>query len=372
MNVIGNSVAVEAPDYNEASVRFHIIDPIVRSLGYHNQNNTYLILEEKLAYPYIHIGHRSKKDVPVGYPDYRAGLKGARGSFIIEAKSGRTDITKREIEQAHSYAAHAQVGANYFVICNGLEIRVYETLSGPDVDPIILVPISEIDDRFHEIENILSPINLALHCRVEYDKKLKLCDGLKSHAKILTSSYTLEYYDYKISVNETDFTDHFRTNLPQFTEMEQQIDLLGNVLELRIEEGDVARDEDGRISAYARFRVATIPNGEAMRLIGIDEIWLETSDRFISKKSYNPTIFESSTGFFVPNCAMMPTLFGVKATIDNDIEGNLFILADMHFNGLELIGQSSSFSDFHIELPNKAIFLFEMNISGTFALRLDL
>lgn len=95
MQVISNDAANAAPHYNEAEIRFHIIDPIVRMLGYPGEDNVYLNLEEKLEYPYLHIGRRSKKDLPLGFPDYRAGLKGARGSFITEAKAGSIPITSR-------------------------------------------------------------------------------------------------------------------------------------------------------------------------------------------------------------------------------------------------------------------------------------
>lgn len=166
MQVIMRTSIDEGPSYNEAKVRFHFIDPLLRALGYGVDNNTYVEFEENLSYPYYHIGHRSKKDLPLGRADYRAGLKEARGSFIIEAKAGSVAITPLAVEQAHSYAAHAQVGANYFVLCNGFELHIYETLSGPAANPIACMPLSNLNDRYHEIENILAPRNLESHCKV--------------------------------------------------------------------------------------------------------------------------------------------------------------------------------------------------------------
>lgn len=98
MQIITDDAAKAASTYNEAEVRFHIIDPIVHSLGYPGTEDVYLKLEEKLSYPYFHIGHKSKRDVPIGFPDYRAGLRGARGSFIVEAKAGNVPITQEEVE----------------------------------------------------------------------------------------------------------------------------------------------------------------------------------------------------------------------------------------------------------------------------------
>jgi predicted type IV restriction endonuclease len=147
MQVITDAAIEAAPTYNETEIRFHILDPIIRLLGYPGADDVYLILEEKLEYPYQHIGRRSKKDLPLGRSDYRAGVKGARGSFVIEAKAGNVAIGGREVEQAHSYAAHAQVGANYFVLCNGSVLTVHETLSGPRASPVVEIALAEINSK---------------------------------------------------------------------------------------------------------------------------------------------------------------------------------------------------------------------------------
>jgi len=372
MDII-KSAAIEAgPYYNEASVRFHIVDPLLRQLGYPDHESTYLELEEKLEYPYIYIGHRSKKDVPLGFPDYRAGLKGARGSFVVETKAGSTPIAKLEVEQAHSYAAHAQVGANYFVLSNGVEIRIYETLSGSDADPIVKIPISQLNNRYHEIENILSPVNLAKHCKVEYDRKLKLCDGLGSTALIRSGVYKISDCEYRMLVNGEDHTELFRANAPQVTQMDQQIEMLKSIFELRVEEGNATRDEEGRITAHVRLGGATLPNAEAMRLMGIEEIWFKTSDEFLSTDADNPTMFEATKDFSVVKGAMMPLLLGGMGEMDSDLEGGLLLMVAMHFDGQEMLGQYRSFSEFHIDLPFAATLKVEMDIIGTFVLRPDL
>lgn len=372
MNVI-QSAAIEAgPHYNEASVRFNIIDPLIRQLGYPDHEGTYLELEEKLEYPYVHIGRRSKKDVPLGFPDYRAGLKGARGSFIVEAKSGSTSITKFEVEQAHSYAAHAQVGANYFVLSNGLEIRVYETLSGSNADPIVTIPVPEINNRYHEIENILLPANLAKLCKVEYDSKLKLCDGLGSTAFIRSGEYKLCDCEYRMLVNGEDQTELFRANVPEITQMDQHMEMLKSVFELRVAEGTAWRDDEGRITAQVRFAGATVPNAEAMRLMGIDEIRFTTSDEFLSADAANPTMFEAEKDFSVAKGSMMPLLLGGMGEIYSDVEGDLFLKAAMHFDGKEMLGQYQASSDFNVKLPFDATLKVEMEIAGTFTLRPDL
>lgn len=372
MDIISSAAIEAGPHYNEASVRFHIVDPLLRKLGYPNYENTYLELEEKLEYPYIHIGRRSKKDVPLGFPDYRAGLKGARGSFIVESKAGSNIITDRDVEQAHSYAAHSQVGANYFVLSNGVEIRIYETLAGPNNNPIVAVPISQLDELYHQIENILSPTNLEKNCKIEYDQHLKLCDGLRSSIYIRSGAYKISSYDFRILFNGLDQTELFRANAPQIAQLDQQMDLLKNVLELRVEEGSVTRDENGRITAYARFGGATLQNAEAMRVIGIDEISFKTSEEFLSTDFEHPTMFDAAKDFSVSKGAMIPLLLGGVGAMNSDVEGDLFITVSMYFDGRDLVGQYRSFTDYNIKLPFPGALTVEMDITGTFTLRPDL
>ncbi|MDP2731553.1 MAG: type I restriction enzyme HsdR N-terminal domain-containing protein [Hoeflea sp.] len=267
MQVISNDAVNAAPRYNEAEIRFHIIDPIIRILGYPGEDNVYLNLEEKLEYPYLHIGRRSKKDLPLGFPDYRAGLKGARGSFITEAKAGNIPITSREVEQAHSYAAHAQVGANYFVLFNGSAVYVYETLSGSTAAPLAQIPLSELNERFYELENILAPASLAKNCQVKHDTKLKLADGLGSSVKIRSGHYLMSDYEYRIMVNGQDCTELLRQSVPQFAIMDQQLELLKTSFELRVSGGFAERGTDGRITAHVEFTGATVHNHQAMAIM---------------------------------------------------------------------------------------------------------
>ncbi|MCW2370508.1 type I restriction enzyme HsdR N-terminal domain-containing protein [Sphingobium sp. B11D3D] len=371
MQIIANTVIRAALDYNEAEVRFYIVDPILRELGYPDTGNVYLNLEEKLEYPYIHIGRRSKKDQPLGYPDYRAGIKGARGSFIVEAKAGSVQISLRDIEQAHSYAAHAQVGANYFVLCNGIAISVYETLSGPGFGPISFIPIEEINERFHELENILSPERLRNNCRIEYDKKLRICEGLGSKAAIRSGRYFMASYEYRVLMNGQDCTDLIRQAVPSFSLMDQQLELMKTAFELRVSGGYAERGLDGRILAHANFSGATVHNDQAMAIIGINEVTFTTADEFISIDPNSPTIFESLKDFSVSQGTALPHLFGGSTVTDSNLEGNIFIKAAMYYRDGKMMGQYVSLSDQCILVLGISQLRLEMDITGTFELVLD-
>ncbi|WP_288940984.1 type I restriction enzyme HsdR N-terminal domain-containing protein [uncultured Roseovarius sp.] len=371
MKIITDAAVKAAPSYNEAEIRFHIIDPVLRHLGYPGTDNVYLNLEEKLDYPYVHIGRRSKKDVPLGFPDYRAGLEGERGSFVIEAKAGNIRITLLEVEQAHSYAAHAQVGANYFVLCNGSIFSVYETLSGSSARPLAEIPLCELNERFHELENILSPTSLAKNCRVIHDKGLKLAEGLGSSVAIRSGRYVLEEYDYRFSIDGRDCTDLVRQNFPQNKVMEQQLELLKTSFELKVSKGTAERNPDGQIIAQIEFEGATTHNDKAMSIMGLKEATLATADKFLSIDPNNPTTFESLRDYSVAKGTMLPLLFGGEVEMNSDLSGGSFIKAAMHLVEDKLLGQYVAFSKQHVPIHGGMTLLLELDIAGTFELTID-
>jgi len=371
MQIITNDAVRAAPGYNEAKIRFQIIDPIIRRLGYPDENNVYLELEEKLEYPYTHIGRRSKKDLPLGFPDYRAGLKGARGSFVIEAKAGNVPITSLEVEQAHSYAAHAQVGANYFLLCNGSVVAIYETLSGPSPHPIVEIPLQEVNHRFHEIENILSPENLARNCQVVHDTKLRLTEGLRSSVSIRSGRYFLSEYDYRIVMNGQDCTTLIHQSVPQLAVMDHQLELLKTAFELRVSGGIAERSGDGRITAHVEFTGATVHNHRAMEIMGITELTFATADKFMSTDPNSPSIFESVKDFAVSRGTMLPQLFGGSLQTEADITGDMFVKTAMHYGEGKIQGQYIAFSGQQVPVPGNLPLQFEMDFAGTFELTLD-
>lgn len=368
IDLIDERVTKNCTLYNEAEVRFHIIDPVMRRLGYPGTPEVYFKLEEKLEYPYYHIGHRSKRDVPLGYPDYRAGLKGARGSFIVEAKAAKSRLTPSDREQAHSYAAHAQVGANYFVLCDAYDFVVYDTLSGPDQTPLLSLKISEINARFHELENILAPASLAKNCQVTYDTKLKLCDGLPSVVEIKSGEYELAGWAYKFFVAGQDVTEQLRNTVPQIAEMERQLGMLQQEFNLSVSEGSVQRDDEGRIVAEVTFAGVTKNNREAMKILGIQKMNFTTNDKFLSTDPENPTVFESTIDFSLEQGSFIPPMFGKAVPVDSGLDGDIFITARMHLADGLVVGEYSGSIDVWVPIPMMGNLKMEYDLAGPFTL----
>lgn len=364
MEIISQAAIAAAPDYNEAEVRFHILDPILRALGYPGADGVYVKLEQKLEYPYIHIGHRSKKDVPLGFPDYRAGLMGARGSFIVEAKAGRVPITIAEVEQGHSYAAHSQIGANFFALGNGIEVLVFETLSGHKADPIVQIPIAEINARFHELENILGPACLEKNCRIAYDRKMKLCDGLASSMRLGFGRYDLTAYSYRIFADGNDVTEMIKAQFPLIAQLDEKFEFLRENFDLRVTAGAVERGEDGRITAYADFLGATKNNAEAMKMLGLDRITVVTNEKFLSRDPEKPTILEATKQFLIAKGAMVGDLLGPKTPTDIEMDGEVFIRAAMWIEDTQVSGEYLTLTKLRPKLPFGMSFEVEIDVAG--------
>lgn len=368
MEPISQRAIEQAELFNEAEVRLHIIDPIIRKLGYTDLEGTYLKLEEKLNYPYYYIGRKNKKkDVPLGMPDYRAGLLGRNGSFVIEAKAGNVELTREELEQAHSYAAHAEVGAQYFVVSNGREFRIYETLSSLNLDAVVALKVDEINERFHEIENMLSPPNLERHSKRSYDLNLKLADGRSSKISIRDGTYGQQSWSYKAYLAGEDITQqvkHF------FGGVDRQLEMLRDDFELRVGEGAVSRDADGRINTDLKFIGATRGNDKAMKLLGVDRIQFGTDSKFLSCDPENPTIFETTKDVLVPNGTQLPQMFGGAIAVDLDVNVSVYIITRMYLEGNFAFGDYLALADYSIELPQGMEFRIELDVGGEVSLRI--
>jgi hypothetical protein len=367
MAPISERAKQQVREYNEAEVRMHIIDPVLRELGYLDADGTYLRLEEQLTYPYYYIGRKNKnRDVPLGKPDYRAGLLGRGGSFIVEAKAANIDLTRDALEQAHSYAAHAEVGAQFFMVSNGRELRIYETLPAFQNVALVSLALDEINERFHEIENILSPFNLGRLCKRTYDLELKLCENRGSTINIRDGKYGQQQWTYRLMLGDKDVTEQWR---PLLGDMDRQLAILRDDFELRVGDGIIRRNEEGRIAAEVQFIGATVGNDQAMKLLGVDRIVFVTDDKFLSSDPDDPSIFESTKEVQVKRGTVLPQMFGAAVAIGLDITVSVYVKSRMYIDGSGASGDFLALADYFIPVPGVGEMRLEFEFSGGSTLR---
>lgn len=144
---------LDDPEFKEDSVREELIVPILRELGYSAGGPSKIIRGRNLTHPFVYIGSKQHKVNII--PDYLLEVPDGQ-KWILDAKSPTEDILKgRNPEQAFSYAIHPEVRAFRYALCNGRLLVVFDISK---VDPILTVPVCDIEERFDEVRKYLSPI----------------------------------------------------------------------------------------------------------------------------------------------------------------------------------------------------------------------
>jgi hypothetical protein len=173
---------------NETDVREEIIAPLIRELGYRSDSNNNVIRELPLRYGREFLGRKDNKNDPVlrGRADYLLEAH-FLVRWIIEAKSPAAHISTDDIEQAYTYANHAEVRAVYFVLVNGRQFMIFQTNLGPQAPPRWSVSYEELigDTGKQILHNILAPDSI-IRDNPEYvvDIGIPLGPRLRSFARV--------------------------------------------------------------------------------------------------------------------------------------------------------------------------------------------
>jgi 16S rRNA G966 N2-methylase RsmD len=149
------------PDFKEDSVREVIILPILKQLGYAQQN---IIRSKTLEHPFIKIG--SKKRQINLIPDYALKVEN-NFAWILDAKSPSEKVTNTDnVEQVYSYSEHKEIRSTYFALCNGLEFALYRKEIN---EPILYFAMTEVEHYWDKLKMFLSPSSFQVGKNITYD-----------------------------------------------------------------------------------------------------------------------------------------------------------------------------------------------------------
>jgi len=150
------------PDFKEDSVREVIILPILKELGYTQEN---IVRSKTLQHPFLKIGSKKR---PINLiPDYALKVEN-NFAWVLDAKAPNQKIINDDnVEQVYSYATHPEIRSNYFSLCNGLEFSVYRTLDTNK--PILFFEIENIERHWEELKLFLSPTSFHVGKNFTYD-----------------------------------------------------------------------------------------------------------------------------------------------------------------------------------------------------------
>ena len=147
---------LDDPSFKEDAVREEIIAPILRRLGYAPSGSQRVMRSKTLRHPFVMIGS-TRRSVNI-IPDYTL-YEGEVPLLVLDAKAPTEVLVgSHHTEQAYSYAIHPDVRVRHYALCNGRELVVFLL---DQWDPLIRIPIPEVDRRWDEVVEVLSPRFLA-------------------------------------------------------------------------------------------------------------------------------------------------------------------------------------------------------------------
>lgn len=304
-------------EFNEADVREEIIGPLIRTLGYQSGTCNKVSREVPLRYKYSFLGRKSeRKDISIrGIADYLLETSNSV-RWVIEAKPPEP-ISQNDIEQTFSYANHAEIRAVYFVVCNGMEIVVFQTNKGPSASPILRLSYEEFstDSGIITLSNLLSPKAIIRdHPSIVADIFPPIGPGLRSFGRIAGGSIV---YDKVEPPN------------PFLSQM--QISVIG---------GSVQRREDGSLIAFVESRapIRLLDDFLQENKLSIFEVWSSSSS--LSVDWHSPTIFRCSMTTVFPAGGVLtnidtwePYIIPENWTMDVDFRAEV-VLEDGALNGI--------------------------------------
>lgn len=254
--------------FNETDVREAIVAPLLACLGYKRGGRHKIRTEVPLTYPKNSLGKKKPLDPPLrGKADYTLEVDG-RIRWVLEVKAPGEPLDANVIEQAYSYAVHAEVGAVYYCVTNGRHLKVFRTNQGTHSPPIFECSYVELQDKLPILANVLGP-DAVIRANPEYvlDLRPPLGPGLGSLVRIVNGR--IVFADNSIDLRP----------------------LVGMIMS--VSDGSVEHHEAGGMVANLTI-VAT--NQDMQRYneqLQIDKITLLSSSKCLSTDPESPTEFRS-------------------------------------------------------------------------------
>jgi hypothetical protein len=298
------------PDFssmNETDVREIIVRPLLELLGYGHGTDATIRTEQTLRYSNTFLGRKNPKKDPalVGRADYICDVI-SFGRWVVEVKSPSED--RDVVEQAHTYAAHPEIAASFFLVTNGRMFKLYETAK---LEKAALEwAFDDADDNLLRLLNILSPAAFRKRAKITLvDPGKPLGTGLPSRLRIVGGEIT---YD-----------DHSSSH-PLL-----RVDSISG-LRLPVTGGRVLRTEDKRIVAHIVVaKVAPLMHelNEAMGISDGSDFFSATE--YLSTDPEHPTIFQNlvttntpaGTLLNIPGLGKIPMPFAVSCAAFTEAVG---------------------------------------------------
>lgn len=340
----------------EMDVREIVVRPFLQALGYEHFTNNNIRTEVNLRYPHTFLGRKKSSDPKLsGKADYVCEVI-SHGRWIVEAKASHADISRDDVEQAHSYAVHPEVRAIYFLVTNGKRFVVY-SVNGPD-QPVLEWTLESQAEHWVNIQNLLAPAAIVERSRLILPQPGKaLGVGIGSNAKLVGGFLTYTYYEGQ--------DEQIAAASQQF------VGLRATVI------GDgVERDGGGMIKAILRLAGPTPEWDRVNSLVGFDKFEFRTADEYLSNDAQRATVFQNMVNCTIPAHTKMFQIAGAPSPVivPFPMQCSAFTQAAGYLDGTVMLGHFQI--EYLIRMP-KELGQFvkstsiEMRCGGDFSIQLQ-
>lgn len=264
-----------SPDFDnmtETDVREVVVRPLLERLGYKHGTSASIRTEVTLRYDKAFLGRKKPTKDPalVGRADYICDVT-SYGRWCVEVKKPSQPLGLDDVQQAHTYSAHPEISATYFLVTNGREFQLYAT--GKLDEPLLAWQFPETDSVILNLVNIVSPTAIKkLRRLLTPDSGKPLGEGLSSRLQLIGG--------------EVVYGEHKSTH--------PAID--GRALKGAVGQitgSHVERAPDGRIHGIVSMRSPLQGLGELNKLAGFEDFEFFSADEFISTDIERPTVFQN-------------------------------------------------------------------------------
>lgn len=261
---------------NETDVREIIVRPLLGKLGYKQGTEANIRTETSFRYGKAYLGRKNPASDPSlkelrGRADYICEVI-SYGRWVVEVKSPAEILSADDAQQAHTYAAHPEVAALFYLVTNGRVFRLYR-VSHPE-NPLFEWTVEETENYFMALFNILSPDAIKKRVYVPVDFGKPLGKGFGSKLKIIGGTVS---YGRHTSSNPM-----FQDGLRQMEGASAGVIGVG-----------VDRDDAGQIVGTLQVAGPYSFWDELNKAAGIEVQRFRTSDEYVSVDQSAPTIFQN-------------------------------------------------------------------------------
>lgn len=337
MNISHTTTASIFPPHNietmnEDDVAGEIIRPLCRALGY-TQGNPEANLRSQISLQYdkAFLGHQDSKKDPVlrGRPDFICEVI-SYARWVVEAKAPSVSLSITDSYQAHTYATHPEIAAEYYLLTNGRDFQLFR-VGKPDA-PVWSWKKENTDELLPALKGFLGPEAMKKRATAIIDKGKPLADTMGSSIEIVGGHLV------------------YTNNVSSFSDASKMNGVVNPIIGNKI-----FRTEDGLISAEVSIKSAFAEMEAVFEAFNFYPLRFRTSDEYLSSDIKHPTMMQGLMNVSMKQGMRFPdTLLSPGGILPMDVNASAYTEVIGFADGDEVKGTFTM--DCRYEIPLGGLF----------------